>query len=135
MPRQYTKRTPTCHPDRPYRSKGLCNACYVATREGRRPEAQAIKAKFVPPVPVPKPEYQWVELQMRHSVNGVFYGPGRVRLLKNMAEAFLNTEFMAIEKEQSLNQQQAFIIGWGPGGPVKRQVPWAQFDTILQREG
>lgn len=28
------KTIPSCHPDRPHRSKGLCNACYQSTRYG-----------------------------------------------------------------------------------------------------
>ena len=51
-----------------------------------------------------------------------------------MAESFLNTEHEAEKKELSLQRQEAYIIGFGPSGPVKRQVPWAQFDNILARE-
>ena len=76
-----------------------------------------------------------VMLQLRHSLNGVFYGPGRVTLPTEVADLFLNTEANAAEKELTLNQQQAFIIGMGPGGPVKRQVPWAKFDQLLTQEG
>ncbi len=82
-----------------------------------------------------KPQKVTVMLQLRHSVNGNFYGPGRVTLPQDMADLFLNTEANAAEKELSLNQQQAFIIGMGPGGPVKRQVPWAKFDQLLTQEG
>ena len=71
-------------------------------------------------------------LTMRHSINGgKFLGPGVVYLTKAKGEALLNTEFMASEKEESLTQQRAYIIGMGPGGPAKRQVPWEQFDTII----
>ena len=82
-----------------------------------------------------KPQRVTVNLQLRHSVNGKFYGPGRVTVPQDFADTFLHTEAEANEKELSLNQQQAFIIGMGPGGPVKRQVPWAKFDQLLTQEG
>ena len=100
-------------------------------------EALALKRATQPPPPPkpPKPEMVTVTLQLRHPINGIFYGPGRVTVSRAQAEAFFNTEYEAASKELSLNQQQAFIIGWGPGGPVKRQVPVDRFEAILAREG
>ena len=73
-----------------------------------------------------------VTLQMRHSFNGRFFGPGTVTLSVNKANMFLNQEYEAGQKELSLHQQQAFILAFNPqGGMYKRQVPWAQFDTLL----
>ena len=80
------------------------------------------------------PQLVTVTLQMRHSFNGRFYGPGTVQVTPTKAQVFLNTEHEAVQKEASLTRQEAYIIGVGPGGPMKRQVPWAQFDTILSRE-
>ena len=74
-----------------------------------------------------------VTLRLRHSINGRFYGPGEVWLTPYKAEAFLNTEHEAAQKEVNLQQQQAFIIGNRGGVMTKRQVPWAQFDDILGR--
>ena len=116
-------------------------------RKNPRTTMKSILAKreaeraLLPPKPprpkTPKPfkqEYITVTLNLRHSVNGVFYGPGTVRIVKGMAESFLNTEHEAAAKEMSLGRQEAFIIGFGPSGPVKRQVPWAQFDAYMARE-
>ena len=105
----------------------------LAQREAER-ALQPPKPPRPKTVRPPKPEMLTITLQMRHSINGVFYGPGRMTVPKSMAESFLNTEYMAAEKELSLQRQEAFIIGFGPSGPVKRQVPWAQFDTIMSRE-
>ena len=80
------------------------------------------------------PKFVTVTLQLRHSFNGKFYGPGTVKLPHHKAEMFLNTEHEAAQKELSLQQQQAYIISMGGGAPAKRQVPWAQFDTILGRD-
>ena len=82
-----------------------------------------------------KPHSVTVTLQLRHSVNGKFYGPGKVTVIQELADVFLNTEAEAASKELSLVRQEAFIIGMGPGGPVKRQVPWAKFDQLLTQEG
>lgn len=84
---------------------------------------------------IPPPKMVTVTLQMRHSINGTFYGPGQVTIKEKDAQRFLNTEHEAIQKELSLTRQEAFIISYGPhGGLVRRQVPWAQFDNILSRE-
>lgn len=87
------------------------------------------------PIPKAKPGSGkiMVDLKMRHSVNGRFYGPGKVLVHRHKAEMFLNTEYEAAQKEVSLQQQQAFIIGNRNGVMAKRQVPWAQFDDILGR--
>ena len=83
----------------------------------------------------PVPKLITITLQMRHSVNGKAYGPGIVQVSQGKAEAFMNTEHAAIQKELEMHQQQAFIVGFNrQGGMYKRQVPWAQFDTILGRE-
>ena len=81
--------------------------------------------------PLPKVK---LNLQLEHSINGQKYGPGPVIVDENLANMFMDTERMCYEKEISLQQQQAFIIRMGRNGPVKMQVPWAQFDTILSRE-
>lgn len=81
------------------------------------------------------PKLVTVNLSMRHSFNGKFYGPGKVLVSPTKADVFLNTEHIAAQKEMSLTRQDAFIINYGPhGGLVKRQVPWARFDDILARE-
>lgn len=86
---------------------------------------------FNPTLP---PKMVTVTLQMRHSINGIFYGPGTVTLTESKANAFLNTEHEAMAKETSLFQQQAFIIGFRNGVPVRREVPAQRFDDILARE-
>ena len=101
-----------------------------AAAEALRPPKRAYKFHK----PRGAPQLITVTLQMRHSFNGRFYGPGTVQLTPTKAQVFLNTEHEAVQKEASLTRQEAYIIGVGPGGPVKRQVPWAQFDTILSRE-
>lgn len=91
------------------------------------------KKKRVRKPPVVK--YVTVDLQMRHSFNGKFYGPGSVRLTTNKANLFLNTEHEAAQKEASLQQQRAYVIQTRGGVPVKRQVPWTQFDQVLANSG
>ena len=80
----------------------------------------------------PKPVV--VTLQMRHSINGKFYGPGTVTLSEGKARTLLNTEHEAMHKEDSLVRQQAFIIQFRNGVPMRREVPAGQFDNILMRE-
>ena len=120
-----------CHPKLKHYVKGLCRPCYERSLRARTPEVLAdIQAERVEKAEVAK--HIIVHLQMRHSVNGHFYGPGAVRLSPSQAEAFLKTEHEAAEKEFSLMQQQAFIIKYGPNGaPMKHQVPYAKFDQIL----
>ena len=84
--------------------------------------------------PLNRPKLLTVTLQMRHSINGVFYGPGTVRLSESKAMAFLNTEQAATEKEDSLFQQRAFILGFRNGVPMRREVPAQRFDDIMARE-
>ena len=108
-----------------------------ASRRLRRAEQEALrppKRRYKLSKVRGEPALITVTLQMRHSFNGKFYGPGTVRVTPTKAQIFLNTEHEAGQKESSLSRQEAFIIGVGPGGPMKRQVPWAQFDTILSRE-
>jgi hypothetical protein len=82
----------------------------------------------------PKPVMVTVTLQMRHSINGAFTGPGTVILPEAKARAFLNVEHEALIKEAMLVRQQAFIIGFRQGVPVRREVPASRFDEILGRE-
>lgn len=72
-----------------------------------------------------------VILSMRHSFNGKFYGPGEVRISGNKAQIFLNAEAGAIAKEYSLQRNEAYIMVNRGGVIGKRQVPAAQFDSIL----
>ena len=105
-----------------------------ARRRLNKAEAKARRPKRVFKPRDPQAGFVTVTLQMRHSFNGKFYGPGTIRLSPTKAQVFLNTEHEAMQKEDSLSRQEAYIIGVGPGGPIKRQVPWAQFDNILARE-
>ena len=144
-------RPATCHPKYKLYRKGLCSSCYAKERWQIRKARAAIpetgQALQLPPVisvgrprtvsePRPlSPPLVTVHLQMRHTVNGHVFGPGPVKLSPGQAEAFLHTEHEANAKEISLTQQQAFIIQYGPSGqPIRRQVPWAQFDVIMSRE-
>ena len=124
----------TCHPKLKNYAKGLCASCYYHARKALSPKVKAAE-KAVRDQKAEAAKYVTVHLQMRHSINGTFVGPGPVRVPVGQAEAFLNVEHEAIQKEQSLTQQQSFIIGWGPFGPVKRQVPTARFEELLTREG
>ena len=115
----------TCHGNAKHYAKGLCRPCYLKSIKVVRMEAKRQEdAKLVT-----------INLQMRHSINGKFYGPGPVTITPAKAAAFLNTEHIAGEKEFNLMQVQSFILGLGPGGPVKRQVSTARFDEILSRAG
>ena len=84
--------------------------------------------------PLNKPKLISVTLQLRHSVNGHYYGPGLVRITEKEAQRFLNVEYEAACKEDSLMRQQAFIIQFRNGVPVRREVPAQRFDDILARE-
>ena len=84
--------------------------------------------------PLNKPKLSTVRLQLRHSVNGKFYGPGVVTVPEKKAQLFLNVEHEAALKEDSLVRQQAFIISFRNGVPVRREVPAQRFDDILARE-
>lgn len=77
------------------------------------------------------PKLMTVILQMRHSFNGRFYGPGPVKVTREKAERLLNTEYEAAAKEVALQQQQAYLLVNRGGVIGKRQVPVAQFDQIL----
>ena len=140
MPLRNKYGPPACHPNRRYYGKGLCKLCYDAARRKsvkKNPTLTAPARRDIGPDPstyIP-PKMVTITLSMRHSINGKFYGPGTLTTTEAKARAFLNAEHAAQEKEMSLQRQEAYIIGVGPGGPVKRQVPWAQFDTILNREG
>ena len=79
----------------------------------------------------PKPGMVQVQLQLQHSINGRNYGPGLVTCLADQAAQFLSTENAVAVKERSLVQQEAYIISFKHGMPVKKQVPWAQFDRIM----
>ena len=121
------------------RQEAAANA-RIALAAKRAIEKQARLSRPIPrvqdkPTPSKPSTLLPFHLTMRHSVNGNFIGPGVVYLTKTKGEALLNTEYMAAEKEASLTQQRAYIIGFGAGGPMKRQVPWDQFDTIIMREG
>ena len=91
---------------------------------------RAPKARTAPP----KPLMVTVTLQMRHSINGLFTGPGTVTLPEAKARAFLNIEHEALAKEDTLVRQQAFIVSFRNGVPVRREVPASRFDEILGRE-
>ncbi|MGH7274520.1 MAG: hypothetical protein ACREIQ_08705, partial [Nitrospiria bacterium] len=122
---------------RKHYAKGLCHSCYVISRRDMPPEVKGAQAE-VKAAQYAKAHKQLitVNLQMRHSVNGQFFGPGPVRVSQGLADAFLNTEYEAAQKELSLVQQQAFMIQYGPNGsPVKRQVPWERFNEILNAGG
>ena len=84
--------------------------------------------------PLNKPKLSTVTLQLRHSINGQYYGPGVVTLPQKQAQMFLNVEYDAALKEDSLVRQQAFIIQFRNGVPVRREVPAQRFDDILGRE-
>jgi len=81
--------------------------------------------------PLPPSPFVTVQLQLQHSINGRSYGPGIVKCLPDQAAQFLSTESLCADKERSLVQQEAFIISFRDGCPVKKQVPWAQFDRIM----
>ena len=91
------------------------------------------KPRGRPPLP-PKPKMVTVRLQLRHSVNGKFFGPGVVTVPEKKAQMFLNVEHEAALKEDSLVRQQAFIVSFRNGVPVRREVPAQRFDDILARE-
>ena len=124
--------------DKPKLTKQEALVLARAAREAKyakiRAEKAVEKAAKIAAKP-PKPaQLVTVTLQMRHTFNGRFYGPGTIRVSPTKAQIFLNTEHEALQKEASLSRQEAFLIGVGPGGPMKRQVPWAQFDNFLSRE-
>lgn len=98
----------------------------VPPQDGYRPPKGPSKARVEKPV--------IVTLQMRHTINGRAYGPGTVTLSPSKAQAFLHTEHEALAKEDSLNRQQAFIIGFRGGVVMRREVPAARFDDLLMRE-
>ena len=122
-----------CHPKLKHYVKGLCRPCYERSLRARTPEiVAAIQAERVQKVEQAK--WVTVNLAMRHSINGHFFGPGAVRVSPAQAEAFLNVEHEAAAKEYSLMQQQAFVLTFGPSGqPLKRQVPFERFDEVLAR--
>ena len=82
----------------------------------------------------PKPKMVSVMLQLRHSINGRYFGPGRVTVTEKQAQNFLHVEQNAAEKELSLVQQRAYIIEFHNGVPIRREVPSQRFDDILMRE-
>jgi hypothetical protein len=105
---------------------------------GRPRKKPIIREKFLMPRPdlrkaVHKAPKVQVTLQLRHYVNQKPYGPGVVTVSKEMAQQFMQTEQEMAAQELSLVQQRAFIITAGPYGPIKREVPWQRFDTILNQ--
>ena len=72
-----------------------------------------------------------VTLRSKHRVNGISYGPGKVRVIPDLAQHFLHQESIQAEKEQSLMTEQAFIIQGGHGGPRKRQVAPGRFSDLM----
>ena len=108
--------------------KGKVGSPSPASTPDRRTRA------FRSPAYPKQPKIITIHLTMRHSRNGVFYGPGAVRTTEEKAKSFLNTEHEAQAKELSLVQERAFIIGFQNGVPIRREVPAAQFDNILTRE-
>mgnify|MGYP001560340587 FL=1 len=110
-----------------------------ARRAAKRAAARAIRKAAEPPKPpkppVPKKEKLVpVTLGMRHSLNGVFIGPGTVMLTESKARRLLSTEYDAMAKETELTQNRAFILSFRNGVPVRREVPASRFDDILTRE-
>ena len=100
-------------------------------KPGPKPKLKAQQPDTKPQKPKSSAKLVTVTLQLRHSVNGISYGPGDVTVSENLAAMFLHTEANTADKELSLVQQRAYIISFTRHGPVKRQVPWAQFDRIL----
>lgn len=147
------KITPLCHSSRPHYAKGLCRSCYLKqlnrlkraklapsqikrrqrTFDTTPPRTPLIAGPHISKEQQADKALVTVTLTMRHSFNGKFYGPGTVRLSESKGNLFLSQEQAAGEKELDLQQQKAYIITLGGGAPAKRQVPWAQFDTILNQ--
>lgn len=92
------------------------------------------RKRYDKPKPPKPPALVQVTLSLRHSLNGQFYGPGTIMLPEHKARRLLNTEQEAQEKELSLVQQRAFIMGFRNGVPMRREVPYQRFDEILTRE-
>lgn len=68
---------------------------------------------------------QEVLLTTQHCINGVNYGPGRVRVRGDIAEVLRENEQTARQVEQDFKEKRAFIVG--PRGQ-RRQVPYDSFD-------
>ncbi len=69
-----------------------------------------------------------VELRAQHSINGRPYGPGRIKVRKDVAAVLLEQERRAQEHEDIFYGKRAYIVG--PGlRPI--QVPYDSFDAAL----
>jgi hypothetical protein len=73
------------------------------------------------PTPPPVPEGpRRVSLSIRHTINGISYGPGTVEVDAGLAVALLENEQRNIAEERGLTMRRAHIIA--PGG---RTIPVA----------
>lgn len=88
--------------------------------------------------PEPRPENPevTVNLQFRHSINGIPYGPGPTEVRANLARSLLHQEQLAREEVEKFHAtDRAFIIvrkpTTGQGSHGLRQVPAEGFDETL----
>ncbi len=52
----------------------------------------------------------WIELQARHKINGVVYGPGRIRVAGHIARSLMESDQRAVRAEDELFQPTARIL-------------------------
>ena len=58
-----------------------------------------------------------VALRMQHFVNGIVYGPGKIKVLRSLGQQFMKEEAAQIQQNRDLFNGRAVIIGKvGPTG-------------------
>ena len=73
----------------------------------------------------------FVDLQTSHMINGVSYGPGRVKVSMGLGRALREGEARALQGEHDFRTERAFIVQPGGRGGVKvTPVSPQAFDAI-----
>lgn len=93
------------------------------SKRGKRPDTW----KKAGPAP-----FVVVQLTERHTINGVPYGPGEVRVREHLARALMDTEQRIRDNLQNFLNPKSAQIMLGYGSPRIKLVPSGYFDAHEQ---
>jgi hypothetical protein len=94
----------------------------TATEKGKAQTAKA-RAKALESRAMKAGKVVFVDLQYRHYINGMAFGPGTVKVSPDVAATLQEQEQRHITNEQRLHESRAGIILPGYGARVRRVAP------------
>ena len=108
---------------------------YYLKKKAARQKIVAVVHEESLPIPPPEPAGMvTVRLFVKHTINGTPYGPGTLTVERGLAQTLMAGESGAVRAEMKAVQPRAYLVKWGPNGPVRIEVPYSQFNKYVERE-